>query len=229
MLGVFASFLAALGLVGSSGAVVGSGGATAPGWTSFPGDIVAEATSGAGAVVSYALPTATYVGKPMTVSCAPGSGATFPLGSGTVNCTATLSEITAARSFMVTVKDTTPPTLSVPTDISVQAAGGASSATVSFAVSATDLVDGTDPVSCDHVSGSSFAAGTTTVMCSAHDKAGNGASKSFVVVVKPGTVTTVGGGDTPPPTTTTTTSTTPTTTIAATTTTPRGPSPRPRR
>ena len=296
-LGILASFLAALGVVGSSGAVDAV-------WTSFPEDIVAEATSAAGAVVTYKLPTATYQENPMAVACDPLSGSTFPLGSGAVTCTATF-RITAMRSFKVTVSDTTPPTLtvpanftveatgpsgatvnfqvsatdivdgtdrvgcgrqsgttfplgttgvkcaatdaagnstsdafavtvsdttppalSVPADITVQAAGGASTAPVSFTASATDVVDGTDPVTCDHVSGSSFAVGTTTVTCSARDKAGNGASKSFMIAVKPGTVTTTAGGDTSSTSTTTSTTTstasTAKTTTVATTTTPRG-------
>jgi alpha-tubulin suppressor-like RCC1 family protein len=50
-------------------------------------------------------------------------------------------------------------------------------------VTATDLVDGTVPVTCDRVSGSTFALGRTTVTCTAQDSAGNTARASFVVAV----------------------------------------------
>jgi len=54
---------------------------------------------------------------------------------------------------------------------------------VKFSASATDLVDGSVTVTCTPVSGSTFPFGTTTVSCSAKDKAGNSASGSFKVKV----------------------------------------------
>src|SRR2546422_11614321 len=55
-----------------------------------PADITAEATSSAGAVVSYPAPTVSdAVDSNPTVVCYPASGSTFPLGSTTVTCTAT--------------------------------------------------------------------------------------------------------------------------------------------
>jgi hypothetical protein len=44
---------------------------------------------------------------------------------------------------------------------------------VTFAVSATDLVDGIVAVDCTPASGSSFARTTTTVSCEARDAADN--------------------------------------------------------
>jgi hypothetical protein len=81
-------------------------------------------------------------------------------------------------------RDTTPPVISVPNDITVFATSTAG-AVVTFTATATDDVDGTDPVTCTPASGTVFAPGKTTVNCSASDAAGNPAtSKSFVVWVQ---------------------------------------------
>jgi len=62
-------------------------------------DVVANATSGAGAIVTYTLPTATdLVDGNVAVSCTPLSGTQFALGSTTVTCTATDSHGNTSRS-----------------------------------------------------------------------------------------------------------------------------------
>lgn len=73
----------------------------------LPDPITAEATGPAGAVVTY---NATADGAD-TFSCSPASGATFPLGTTVVNCTATNLAGTSTGSFTVKVQDTTPPTI----------------------------------------------------------------------------------------------------------------------
>jgi hypothetical protein len=63
---------------------------TAPDLTGLPGDISVVATSAAGAVVTWPLPTATdAVDAAPVVSCLPASGSTFPIGTTTVGCSAT--------------------------------------------------------------------------------------------------------------------------------------------
>lgn len=151
----------------------------------LPSDITAEATSAAGAAVSYTV-TAT---DNATINCTPASGSTFPLGTTTVNCTATAVTGTATGSFNVTVVDTTPPALSLPGNITAEATGP-SGAVVTFTVSATDLVDGSRPVLCDHASGATYPLGTTTVQCSSTDTHNNTANGSFTILVQ----------DTTPPT-----------------------------
>ncbi|MBV8235069.1 MAG: HYR domain-containing protein, partial [Acidimicrobiia bacterium] len=89
----------------------------------------------------------------------------------------------ATGSFGVTVTDSTPPTLHLPANLSVQVSGPATSSVVGFTATATDLVDGSDPVSCAPASGSSFPIGTTTVNCSSHDAHGNATTGSFTVTV----------------------------------------------
>lgn len=151
----------------------------------LPPNITAEATSAAGAAVSYTV-TAT---DNATINCTPASGSTFPLGTTTVNCTATAVTGSTSGSFSVTVVDTTPPVLNLPSPITAEATGP-SGAAVTFTVSATDLVDGPRPVLCDHNSGDTFPLGTTTVQCTSTDTHNNTAHGSFTILVQ----------DTTPPT-----------------------------
>lgn len=151
---------------------------------SVPEDITAEATSGDGAAVSWTAVSATdNVDDTLDVSCTRDSGSLFPLGTAEITCTATdKAGNVGSNSFTVTVEDTTPPEVKVPNDI-VAEATSSSGAYVTFETSATDLVDGSDAVTCDVDSGSSFAMGDTTVTCTATDDAGNHGSASFTVTV----------------------------------------------
>jgi hypothetical protein len=151
----------------------------------LPANITAEATSAAGAVVSYTV-TAT---DNATITCTPASGSTFPLGTTAVNCTATAVTGTTSGSFNVTVRDTTPPALSLPANITAEATGP-NGAAVTYTATATDLVDGSVAVTCSPASGSTFPLGTTTVQCSATDAHNNTAHGSFTILVQ----------DTTPPT-----------------------------
>jgi hypothetical protein len=116
------------------------------------------------------------------------------LGTTAVNCSATnILNQTTTGSFNVTVVDTTPPTLTLPSDITAEATSP-SGATVTFTATATDLVDGTDTVTCTPASGSTFPLGTTNVQCSATDLHGNTASGNFNVTVRdttPPTITSI--------------------------------------
>jgi hypothetical protein len=83
--------------------------------------------------------------------------------------------------------DTTPPTLTAVPNQTDQATGP-SGAAATFAATATDLVDGTDPVvfkegnNVVH-SGDTFSLGTHTITASAKDAAGNSSSESFTITV----------------------------------------------
>ena len=79
---------------------------------------------------------------------------------------------------------TTPPTLVLPEEVTVEAETSAG-AVVTFTATASDAVAGTIPVSCTPSSGSTFAIGTTTITCTASDDAGNVASGSFTVTITP--------------------------------------------
>ena len=154
-----------------------TGGATAP--TIFvPNDITAEATSGAGRAVSFTV-TAT---DNATILCSPASGATFPLGTTLVTCSASTAGGTSSDSFNVTIVDTTPPALTLPATINKGATSPAG-AVVTFSATAVDLVDGSTPVFCNPPSGSTFPIGTTVVTCGSADARLNFSSGTFLVVV----------------------------------------------
>jgi hypothetical protein len=87
-----------------------------------------------------------------------------------------------AGFFELISLDNTPPTLSLPGNIVVNATGP-SGASVSYSVSASDPDDTLAPPNCLPPSGAVFPIGTTTVNCSVVDSAGNTASGSFTVTV----------------------------------------------
>ena len=149
----------------------------------LPSPITQEATGASGAVVTYTASATDLVDGPVSVTCSPASGATFPLGSDTVSCSVSDSSgNSASGSFSVTVQDTTAPTLSLPANI-VEEATGPSGNVVNFTATSTDAVDGNVPVSCTPASGSTFPIQATTVDCSATDSHGNTATDSFSVTV----------------------------------------------
>src|SRR5262249_49337927 len=116
-------------------------------------------------------------------SCAPAPATTFPLGTTTVQCTATDEHgHTSARSFTVTVVDTSPPSIATPAGITVASSNPAGTP-VTHASSAQDLVDGERPVACVPASGAVFPIGTTTVACSSSDTRGNARTTRFPVTV----------------------------------------------
>ena len=159
---------------------------TGPVISGVPSNITTETTSGSGAVVTFTNPTASdAVSGPAGVTCSPPSGSTFAITTAAVTCSATDTHgNTSSASFNVTVQDNTDPVISnVPSDIS-QEATSSSGRTVTFATpTATDL-GASIPVNCVPGSGSTFALGDTTVVCTATDGSGNSASKSFKVTVQ---------------------------------------------
>jgi hypothetical protein len=77
---------------------------TTPPSLNLPGDITAGATGPAGAAVSYTATATDLVDGPVPASCTPASGNSFPMGTTTVNCSATDAHgNTATGSFKVTV------------------------------------------------------------------------------------------------------------------------------
>ena len=136
------------------------------------------------AVVTFTSPLATDNCGAATVVCTPASGSTFASGSTTVNCMATDAHgNTASSTFTVTVNDTEAPSIATNADITQSNDAGMCSAVVSFTSPlATDNCTGTTVV-CTPASGSTFAAGSTTVNCVATDASGNTASSSFTVTV----------------------------------------------
>jgi hypothetical protein len=90
---------------------------------------------------------------------------------------------TASDSQTITVIDNTPPTIVCPSNIVVDAPTGTCSAVVNFTVTASDNCSSPTVVS-SKASGSVFSVGTTTVVATATDAAGNTNTCSFTVTVK---------------------------------------------
>ena len=149
-----------------------------------PANASIAATGPLGASYTYSASALDDVDGTLPATCTPASGATFPLGTTTVQCRATDAHgNTGSASFSVTVSDTTPPVVTVPANASV-AAASASGAPYTFSASALDDIDGALAVACTPASGSVFPLGTTTVGCSATDSHGNGATATFAVTVR---------------------------------------------
>jgi streptogramin lyase len=81
--------------------------------------------------------------------------------------------------------DNTPPVLSVPDSIDVDATS-ALGAVVSYIATATDLVDPNPTVVCEPASGRMFPIGDTIVACEARDASGNESESSFAIHVRGG-------------------------------------------
>jgi hypothetical protein len=91
----------------------------------------------------------------------------------------------APASFVVTVRDTTPPTLGVPKSVTKEATSAAGAVLDGLTVTATDLVDGTVTPHCNRPPNGTYAIGTHTVTCTATDRHGNiSKSGSFTIVVQ---------------------------------------------
>src|SRR5262249_57196236 len=95
----------------------------------LPGAMTAEATSAAGAPVSYTATASDIVDGAITPGCSPASGATFALGTTTVPCTAMDAHGNSTTdSFSVEVRDTSGPALTLPGPITAQATSAAGAA-----------------------------------------------------------------------------------------------------
>lgn len=151
-----------------------------------PVDVVAEATSFAGAVIKYPACIAKDDFDPAPrITYSQASGSVFPLGTTAVVCTATdRSGNSGSAAFKVTIKDTTPPKLSVSADI-VVAPNRAAGAVVSYpAATAVDAVDPQPALKYSQASKTIFPFGTTKVVVTATDASGNTSTAGFTVTVQ---------------------------------------------
>ena len=152
----------------------------------LPANITAEATSAAGANVSFTTSALDAVTGAATVSCSFSSGDLFPLGTTTVNCSATDGhDNTANGSFTISVVDTTKPSITItsPTNATYSL-----NQVVNAAYACADLVS--DP-SCTGTVANGAAINTSSVGSHAFtvnstDAAGNTASASVTYNVTVG-------------------------------------------
>ena len=155
----------------------------------LPRTVRAEAPTPLGAIVTYAARAVDARDGAVAVNCAPRSRSRFALGHTNVRCTATdRAGNTARAGFIVVVSlvaihpDRTDPQIAVPRSVRGRATSPAG-AVIRYRASATDDRDGRVAVTCTPPSGSSFPVGATRVRCTARDRAGNIAVRSFTVVV----------------------------------------------
>ena len=169
----------------------------------LPGPLSVEATGPDGATATYDTAALDSTGAPVPVTCSTASGATFPLGTTTVDCTAIDDKDNRTEgSFTVLVQDTTGPVIDLPEQTVVAEATGPEGARVTFRATATDAVTGDVPVTCTPASGSVFQVGRTTVRCTATDtvspriRARATSSATFDVVVRAYQAAPTGGSNT---------------------------------
>ncbi|NOK06672.1 MULTISPECIES: ELWxxDGT repeat protein [Myxococcus] len=151
-----------------------------------PANVFAESTSAAGASVSYPPATASDASSPpVTLAYSQASGSFFPFGVTTVTVTATdASGNSAACDFSVTVRDTTAPSLTCPSDVIAEATS-AMGATLEYAPAvASDAVTGSPVLVYSQGSGTQFRLGGTEVTVTARDVAGNEATCRFTLTVR---------------------------------------------
>ncbi len=151
-----------------------------------PSDLVAEALDGSGLELplSVAPPRDAVTASP-EVSFSPLSGSRFPLGTTAVTVTTwDAARNFASCSFSVTVRDTTPPQLTCPADVSVDSTSASGRVVDYSAPVATDSVSSSVDLQATSASGSRFPIGHTSVEVKATDASGNVSQCSFRVSVK---------------------------------------------
>ncbi len=164
--------------------------ATAP-VLSLPTTRIGEADGPNGAVASFNVSASDGGGAllPSAITCTPGSGTLFPLGTTIVSCRASdTAGNVATGAFDVIIQDTTAPAINAP-NVSFTATGATGArktdpAVVAYlaGISASDLVS-TPTLTNDMPN--VLPIGPTTVVFTATDAAGNVAKKSVTVTVLP--------------------------------------------
>ena len=146
-----------------------------------PPDITVEANGNPNSSVELGTASAMDLvdGEIEAINDAPAGG--FPLGAAVVTWTATdASGNTATATQQVTVVDTTPPSLTVPADVSVIAAGSQTAVDIGTAT-AEDLFG---PVNISNDAPGTFPVGETVVIWTASDVNGNVATATQRVLVQ---------------------------------------------
>ena len=154
------------------------------GWNrSSPVGLVITVTAGTKPVTL--APTCTENGHALTVtgSASPYGASVSGSGSHAITCKATDSAGASATGTDTVRIDTKAPTVTVPANIVVDAPS-AVGVVVRYTASFADATSGLATKACSPATATTFPVGTTTVTCTATDKAGNKASSSFTVRVR---------------------------------------------
>ena len=145
-----------------------------------PGAVTVEATGPRGATAAYG-PATVNDATATTVTYSTASGALFPIGVTTVTVTATdVAGNTSAASFTVTVRDTTPPSVTITSPAADQTYDVGQTFTFSYTVgdvvgvaSQRATLDGAAIVNGATINTAGMMAGTHTLQVVARDAAGN--------------------------------------------------------
>jgi YVTN family beta-propeller protein len=141
---------------------------TTPPALQLPGNITVEATGPSGALAAWSATAVDLVDRSVTVSCLPASGSVFGITTTAVSCSGRDAHgNTATGTFSVTVRDTTPPTLSPVVSPNPVLLYG----TATVDPRAADATSGLASQSCGALVTNSV--GAKSVTCTATDKAGN--------------------------------------------------------
>jgi hypothetical protein len=147
-----------------------------------PANIVTNTAAGScSQTVKWTRAAKSACGGTVRTDCIPPSGSNFSKGTTTVICTAAeLGGSSASCSFIVTVNDSTKPTITC-ADIKTNSC---SEPVLTFSPTASDNCGATNMrTSCAPPSGSTVPQGTTLVTCTATDDSGNTASRSFKISI----------------------------------------------
>ena len=123
--------------------------------------------------------SASNSGQSIPVNCSPNSGFVFPIGDTKVICETNNHRQT---SFLVTIEDTIPPSITVPSNIEVDAIDAHGSPVHYDEVVVSDKVQVSES-SCTMYSGNLFPIGDNIVECTATDTSGNVSVESFTISV----------------------------------------------
>ena len=161
---------------------------TTPPAITVPDTITKEATGPTGAMATFTTSSTDLVDGARPVACTPASGSTFSLGSTTVNCSSSDTRgNTGTATFTVTVVDTTPPSITVPSDVTEISATAIAVALGSPSVS--DTVDSSPTLTND--APPLFPVGATVVTWTVTDDYGNSAAATqSVTILSPAQATT---------------------------------------
>jgi hypothetical protein len=156
---------------------------TTPPTITAPADIVAYELTGPSTAIDIGQPTVSDdvsdVANIIVTNTAPATG--YSLGTTTVTWTATdEAENSADATQSVEVVDTTPPSISAPADVTVEATGS----TMQVDIGDADGNDLTGSVIISNNAPATFSLGTTTVIWTASDGSGNSATANQLVTVE---------------------------------------------
>ena len=171
-------------------------GNVAPTLTLPTSPVIAEATSAAGAAVSFSVAANDEEDGALIPSVEPASGTSFAIGDTVANVSATDTRgAVTTGSFVVRVRDTTAPSLTPPASLVMEPTSATGVVVHYPAATASDAV-GVTSLTYSAASGATFPIGKTTVEVTAKDAANNTTIRTFTVTVgfqRPPETTLLGG------------------------------------